>query len=165
MNVKANEIGFLIWQKAEGYGQTRFFEIMKYFCSRSLTSSSSGDRSDQLLLDSANNDGTNQKQSLEHFLPDSLSESLSRKKHEEAQEEAGELLLPTASQSNKKVTSDQSDSTEATGLVETMPIDQPVLISSPESRNRNSSKQETVSKRFFRQKCGRWRIFWAAENR
>ncbi|KAK1558302.1 hypothetical protein Q3G72_000892 [Acer saccharum] len=165
MNVKANEIGFLIWQKAEGYGQTRFFEIMKYFSSRSLTSSSSGDRSDQLLLDSANNDGTNQKQSSEHFLPDSLSESLSRKKHEEAQEEAGELLLPTASQSNKKVTSDQSDSTEATGLVETMPIDQPVLISSPESRNRNSSKQETVSKRFFRQKCGRWRIFWAAENR
>ncbi|KAI9181523.1 hypothetical protein LWI28_015860 [Acer negundo] len=162
MNVKANEIGFLVWQKAEGYGQTRFFEIMKYFSSRSL---SSGDCYDQLLLDSANNDGTNQKQSLEHFLPDSLSESLSRKKHEETQEEAGNLLLPTASQSNKKVTPDQSDSSEATGLVETMPIDEPVLISSsPESRNRNSSKQETVSKRFFRQKCGKWRIFQAAEN-
>ncbi|KAK3195316.1 hypothetical protein Dsin_026626 [Dipteronia sinensis] len=162
MNVKASEIGVLIWQKTEGYGQTRFFEIMHYFSSRSL--SSSRDRSDLLLLDSANNDGTNQKQSSEHFLPDSLSESLSRKKHEEAQEEAGDLLLPTASQSNKKVTPDQTDSTEATGLVETRPIDEPVLISSPESRNRNSSKQVTVSKRFFRQKCGKWRIFRAAEN-
>ncbi|KAK2665500.1 hypothetical protein Ddye_004074 [Dipteronia dyeriana] len=149
MNVKANEIGFLIWQKAEGYGQTRFFKIVHYFSSRSL--SSSGDRSDQLLLDSASNDGTDQKQSSEHFLPDSLGESLTQKKDGEVKEEAG-------------VTSDQCDSTEATGLVETMSIEPVLISSSPESRNRNSSKQETVSKRFFRQKCGKWRIFRAAEN-
>ncbi|KAL5788788.1 hypothetical protein ACOSP7_005737 [Xanthoceras sorbifolium] len=168
LKIKAREIGLIVWKKAEGYGQTRFLEIMHYISSRSSLSQTS---SDQYLYNSASN-STDRKQSSKQLLLDSRRESVSWKNHEQPQE-AGHLptstpsrLQPTAAtQSSKNVTSDHQSASEPTGL-ETMPPPIEPVSSSPEadSRNRNSFEQDTGFKRLIRQTRGKWRIFRVSSN-
>ncbi|KAF9684443.1 hypothetical protein SADUNF_Sadunf04G0118800 [Salix dunnii] len=133
MRVQAEEIALVYWQKAAAYGQTKFFEILQYASSKSL----SMPRSDQQEEPNAKHGEPN--------ASSSISEATTVKQPKEPVQVHSSISASLSQQSH-----------DPASKLEEQPGEK---MQSLEAGDVNSPRQETVPKESVQLKHGRWKLF------